>query len=390
MGRASTPANDPRYDGRWKMPGYTGHICGVSETIASTPVTAQRKAFFRTGTELNPSAIDPVSQPWRDACNNAAIHKKHNPDVLWPNICEATKPYVGKDRNSSLCLGDPRFEMKVTHYKDTHVHPQLQSSLWMPTKKTRDHGFDLVSMTLPERKALYHKMLIRVGETKLLHIEDNLRLRFAAKLNTAGNNNGFRLLKLFQNYDVNKVGALEIHEFRQAMHSFGLQLPEEAEIAMYAKFDVDENGTLDYKEFVGHFVEGEYLDLGFSAVTSQKDRQHAAADRASRTHELMGQKLKERFLQITSQTTTQLFMDIFLRLDEEGTGKVNQETFSKGMELLNLAFSECELDYIFSSYDKDESGINYSHFANDFCTKFTDTTLGQSTKSRPVTRHFQE
>jgi hypothetical protein len=60
------------------------------------------------------------------------------------------------------------------------------------------------------------------------------------------------------------------------------------------------------------------------------------------------------------------------------------------MELLNLAFSECELDYIFSSYDKDESGINYSHFANDFCTKFTDTTLGQSTKSRPVTRHFQE
>jgi hypothetical protein len=41
MGRASTPANDPRYDGRWKMPGYTGHICGVSETIASTPVTAQ-------------------------------------------------------------------------------------------------------------------------------------------------------------------------------------------------------------------------------------------------------------------------------------------------------------------------------------------------------------
>jgi hypothetical protein len=34
----------------------------------------------------------------------------------------------------------------------------------MPTKKTRDHGFDLVSMTLPERKALYHKMLMRVGE----------------------------------------------------------------------------------------------------------------------------------------------------------------------------------------------------------------------------------
>merc|ERR1719503_191993 len=148
-------------------------------------------------------------------------------------------------------------------------------------------------MTLQDRSDLYEKMLNKVGETKLLHIEDNLRLRFAAKLNTAGNNNGFRLLKLFQNYDIAKTGALEIHEFRQAMHSFGLQLPEEAEISMFAKFDVDQNGTLDYKLFVGHFVEGEYLDLGFSAVTSQEDRQMAAAHCASRVHEMMGQKLKE-------------------------------------------------------------------------------------------------
>eukprot|EP00959_Pyramimonas_sp_CCMP1952_P081716 1707053-Pyramimonas_sp.AAC.1 len=44
MVRSSTPANDPRYDNRWKMPGYTGHICCVSETIAATPVVAQVKS----------------------------------------------------------------------------------------------------------------------------------------------------------------------------------------------------------------------------------------------------------------------------------------------------------------------------------------------------------
>ena len=45
MVRSSTPANDPRYDSRWKMPGYTGHICSVSETIAATPVAAQVRAI---------------------------------------------------------------------------------------------------------------------------------------------------------------------------------------------------------------------------------------------------------------------------------------------------------------------------------------------------------
>ena len=42
----------------------------------------------------------------------------------------------------------------------------------------------------------------------------------------------------------------------------------------------------------------------------------AASQRMSHTAETMGKKLKERFMQITSQTTTQMFMDTFLRLDE--------------------------------------------------------------------------
>lgn len=370
------------------MPGYTGHICSVSETIAATPVAAQRKAFFRNGTEMDPSAADPTPQPWRDACNNSQLHKKHIPDLLWPTICEGTKPIHGKDRKSSLCLGDPRFEMKVTHYKDTHVHPKLASSVWAPTNKIKDHAFNLCAMTVDEREHIYEKMLNKVGETKLQHIEDNLRLRFAAKLNTAGNNNGFRLLKLFQNFDIYKTGAVEIHEFRKAMNSFGLQLPEEAEIAMFAKFDVDRNGTLDYKEFVAHFVEGEYLDLGFSAVASRDERQLANTERLTHTAEIMGQKLKERFMQITSQTTTQMFMDTFLRLDQEKTGKVDKELFAQGMQELNLTFSPSELEYIYSCYDSEEQGLSYAAFAHDFCPNFHDSVMDP--RRNPLTRYFVE
>eukprot|EP00976_Prorocentrum_cordatum_P017599 354352-Prorocentrum_minimum.AAC.4 len=211
------------------------------------------------------------------------------------------------------------------------------------------------------------------------------------------------------------------------MNSFGLQLPEEAEIAMFAKvcvvrsyhitsdsiitpitrnpflpnqryrtnqvhlalsFDVDHNGTLDYKEFVAHFVEGEYLDLGFSAVASRDERQMAASQRMSHTAETMGKKLKERFMQITSQTTTQMFMDTFLRLDELKTGKVDREMFAKGMTELNLTFSDTELDYIYCCYDPQEQGLCYSHFGHDFCPSFHDSVMDP--KRNPLTRHFVE
>jgi hypothetical protein len=38
--RLSTALNDPRYDQRFKMPGYTGHVNGLMEVYASTPVHA--------------------------------------------------------------------------------------------------------------------------------------------------------------------------------------------------------------------------------------------------------------------------------------------------------------------------------------------------------------
>mmetsp|Transcript_22533 Transcript_22533/g.31358 ORF Transcript_22533/g.31358 Transcript_22533/m.31358 type:complete len:418 (-) Transcript_22533:180-1433(-) len=387
--RTSTPVNDPRYDTRWKMPGYTGHVNSIYETIGSTPVVAQRKAFFRNGTEMDPTAVEHVKEPHRDPCNKVeGLCATHGPEVLWPQLAAPGEMRRKGENGSSLILGDRRYIQPFTHYKDIHVHPQLQSSLWKPAQNIKDHPFQLAAMEPEERAMIYEKMLAKVGETRLLHLEDNLRLRFAAKLNTASNCNGFKLIKLFQNFDVDKTGTLEIHEFRKAMNSYGLQLPEEAEIAMFAKFDVDNNGTLDYKEFIAHFVDPEYLDLGFSSLKSQTDRVAERQQTMDHSVALAQKKLKDRFQQLTSTNSGTMTKDIFRRMDVNKNGVVSREEFGAGMSSLNVEFSDMELDHIFLKFDPNGNGLSYAEFVDAFCPKFTDYTLGRSSFQGAAERHF--
>lgn len=126
----------------------------------------QRKAFYRNGTEMDPTSVDFVPMPGRDPCNkDSGTMKRTVPELLWPQVADGGGGAVRKGENgSSLILGDSRFVQKFTHYKDTHVHPYLQGSLWHPAPNVRDHTHNLAMMTPEEREACYEKMLDKVGE----------------------------------------------------------------------------------------------------------------------------------------------------------------------------------------------------------------------------------
>jgi hypothetical protein len=60
--RLSTALNDARYDERFKMPGYTGHVNGLMEVYASTPVHAAVRHSFH---HIHSTAPHPPSRPRR-------------------------------------------------------------------------------------------------------------------------------------------------------------------------------------------------------------------------------------------------------------------------------------------------------------------------------------
>ncbi len=71
------------------MPGYTGFVSGLKETLGSTPVIAQHKAAAPALGEFLHTRrfIAPVATPIRDPCNFPETFKDSGEQVnLWPSL----------------------------------------------------------------------------------------------------------------------------------------------------------------------------------------------------------------------------------------------------------------------------------------------------------------
>jgi Ca2+-binding EF-hand superfamily protein len=163
------------------------------------------------------------------------------------------------------------------------------------------------------------------------------------------------------------------------------------EICLYAKFDTDGNGTLDYKEFVSHFVEGEYLHLGFSSLPDAEVRQLQQAN-APEDDALMKMKVKlsDRFRQLTGIDAGERLKDAFAAVDPSRTGAVSKAYFTIIMDQMNLKFSDMEMECIENVFKTESGDISYVEFANQLCVKREETVMGRTSYKRSMNRYFQE
>ena len=79
----------PVSDSSWNMPGYTGFVQGLKETLGSTPVTAQYKAAAPALGEFLHTRrfVPPILTPSRDPCNFPDSFKASGEQVnLWPSL----------------------------------------------------------------------------------------------------------------------------------------------------------------------------------------------------------------------------------------------------------------------------------------------------------------
>lgn len=232
-------------------------------------------------------------------------------------------------------------------------------------------------------------MINKVGGTKLTHMLDNLRLRFSAKLKTDSNSNGYKLLKLFQQFDVLATGVLEIHHFVHALQTFGVQLPEEAEVALFSRFDMHTDGHLDYKEFIAAVLDPEYLLLGFSSLHPKDSLDMSKSLENKNKVESMDYQLSHRFKQLASQTAGYLLKDIFRKVDEGKNGRISRTAFVACLQKYTIRLTEKELQFLYSKFDKDGKGLVYNDFVAEYFPSIFESSLGKSMHSGNSLRSFK-
>ena len=142
---------------------------------------------------------------------------------------------------------------------------------------------------------------------------------------------------------------------------------------------------------MSHFVEGEYLHLGFSSLVDAETRQfeqtNAPEDKAVMK---VKQQLSDRFRQLTGIDAGEKVKDTFAVVDPTRTGAVGKGYFKIIMDQMNLKFSDLELDCIEKVFNTDAGNISYVDFADQLCVKREETVMGRTSYNRSLNRYFQE
>jgi len=226
------------------IPGYSGVISRMQETIAGTFAQVSRDSHFLVYKGCKPE-MEAATLPAPD-CFYA---KKPNPRIK-TNAANRSNFHLGDERDWGFETSNDR-SFRVP----TKIPPRHTSIVPGGRECSKD---DL-------DKAYVHALTkIGVGGVKRLE----LAIRMKIDQRTSGGPMALR--KAFKYFDSDASGDIDPDEFYAAMHAFGLEFTEDQVMALFGYYDIDRDGGLSYYEFID-----KVLGDGFQGGDPGKEPEYA-------------------------------------------------------------------------------------------------------------------
>lgn len=127
-----------------------------------------------------------------------------------------------------------------THFLVVFSRKQVQNVKVKQAKR-------LASQTADERREQYARVTEAIGQRRLEELEASLREKLFNRV-AAG---PFQLRRNFKYFDKDGNGTIDVDEFSECLeYLMGVILPEDHVIALFARYDDDASGTMEYPEFI--------------------------------------------------------------------------------------------------------------------------------------------
>jgi Ca2+-binding EF-hand superfamily protein len=176
-----------------------------------------------------------------------------------------------------------------------------------------------------------------------------------------------RVIELFRQFDDDASGYIDGPEFVKALAELGFDPDEPSVSALFASFDADDSGTIEYEELhnllvrsVQHKPELEPLELKAANRIALRKKRVSKVDAnlfsglelgsldADTIPGAIRKALDERLVRV---------IDLFRQFDDDSSGLLDASEFAKAMRELGMADAPPEaIAAVFASFDHDESG----------------------------------
>ena len=176
-----------------------------------------------------------------------------------------------------------------------------------------------------------------------------------------------RVIDLFRQFDDDSSGLLDASEFAKAMRELGMtDAPPEAIAAVFASFDHDESGTIEYRELhaiIKRSLQDRPVVPLLGLQTANRITLRTKRVLKANANLLEGLDLDEAALhsipdQIKGAMQASLVrvVDLFRQFDDDGDGRISFDEFGKAMGELGLDVLPQALRLLFDEWDPDQSG----------------------------------
>ncbi len=203
------------------------------------------------------------------------------------------------------------------------------------------------------------------------------------------------LAKVFASFDKDNSGTLDYVEMEKGLTALGVGLSKDDLNCLFVSTDKHRTGEIDYEEFVQSLTDLDYLPEGstvqydyrkgsFSSLGISKDdiiasqnRAPTAARRKVLSKEEKKQKLVRQRITDRIQSYKASFRDIFLRMDTSGDQTLDQNELRAGLESIGISLSNADFTNVWRSVDTNKSGdVSLDEFVQAFSQEDEATGFG--------------
>ena len=178
--------------------------------------------------------------------------------------------------------------------------------------------------------------------------------------------------------DIDGSNTLSLSEFKEVMRMADLGLSDREVSRVLAEADVNDDGVIDYAEFVPlavDLVQGLYARA--DAQLEADETEHAAREQAQQ-YMLHG---------MTKAQLEALMADVFHKADADGNGYLTMQEFHNCIREADLGLTRKEVNTLMTQVDADRDGkVTYEEFAPlcfDILTEILKEELLQEAKKQP-------
>lgn len=187
------------------------------------------------------------------------------------------------------------------------------------------------------------------------------------------------IMDMFLRYDTDESGYLDRKEFKQLMQSAELGLSKKEVRRIMSEADENDDGVLEYREFVPVMVEIVHGLKAKEAASREAAREEDEAREAVEMHLLHGMPREE---------LEAMMAGVFNAADADGSGVLDRKEFAKCLKASELGLTRKEINVLLSEVDADGDGnISYAEFMplcfNILVDRFKDDVLAESALQNP-------